>query len=100
METDAQYKARLLAAASHLPPRHGDGCGCLVCPEPVITSAELANVLYSTFAESRGWQDADGHSMNPWNNVREVDRAHWSAVAREALTRCKGMKSVTLGGAL
>jgi hypothetical protein len=65
-----------------------------------MTPVELANVLYSTFAESRGWQDADGHSMNPWTNVREVDRAHWSAVAREAITRCKGFRSVTLGGAL
>jgi hypothetical protein len=66
----------------------------------VITSSALAPILYATFAESRGWQDADGHRMNPWNNVREVDRAHWHATAREAITRCKGMKSVTLGGAL
>jgi hypothetical protein len=65
-----------------------------------MTPAGLAQILYSTYAESRGWQDADGHRMNPWNNVREVERAHWSAAAREAITRCKGMKSVTLGGSL
>jgi hypothetical protein len=65
-----------------------------------VTPADLAPHLYDRYAESRGWQDADGHSMNPWNNVREVDRAHWCAMAREAITRCKGMRPNTPGGSL
>ena len=48
----------------------------------------LAPILYMTHCESRGWQDANGQ-LRPWQSIKDSERAHWTAVAREAITRCK-----------
>lgn len=50
--------------------------------------ATLAPILYSTHCESRGWQDDRGQ-LPPWQKLMDSARAHWTAVAREAITRCK-----------
>ena len=53
-----------------------------------MTPEILAPLLYAAHCESRGWQDEHG-SLRPWKSIKDIDRTHWSMVAREAITRCK-----------
>ena len=50
-----------------------------------MTPEALAPLLYAAHCESRGWQDENG-SLRPWSGIKDIERTHWSMVARKAIT--------------